>query len=198
MNCSKDEIAKHLQEAMEVHENLLGSEDSLSTLAKAVNLCLDVYRNGKKILIIGNGGSAADAQHFAGELVSRFYFDRPALAAIALTTDSSILTSIGNDYGFEDVFARQVQALGHPEDMLIAISTSGNSPNIIKAIAAAKDLGLVVLGLTGQQGGAMRSLCDVCICAPSSSTPRIQECHLLLEHALCACIESALFGEFRQ
>jgi D-sedoheptulose 7-phosphate isomerase len=159
--------------------------------------CLRTYKSQGKILIAGNGGSAADAQHFAGELVSRFYFDRPPLAAIALTTDSSILTAIGNDYGYEDVFARQVQALGRKGDVFIAISTSGNSPNILRAVEAAKSIGLVVIGLTGRTGGKLKALCDVCLCAPSDSTPRIQECHLVLEHILCACIEESLFGHQR-
>lgn len=165
--------------------------------AFASEACIAAYGRGSKILIAGNGGSAADAQHFAGELVSRFYFDRPALAAIALTTDTSILTAIGNDYGYEDVFSRQVQALGQTGDVFIAISTSGNSPNILKAIAQAKSQGLTVIGLTGHTGGKMQALCDVCLCAPSDSTPHIQECHLVIEHALCAGIEQALFGQQR-
>jgi D-sedoheptulose 7-phosphate isomerase len=169
----------------------------LFSFEAATHACTQACRAQAKILIAGNGGSAADAQHFAGELVSRFYFDRPALAAIALTTDSSILTAVGNDYGYEDVFARQIQALGQPGDVFIAISTSGNSPNILKAIDAAKARGLTVIGLTGQSGGKMKPLCDICICAPSDSTPRIQECHLVIEHTLCACIEEAMFGDLR-
>lgn len=165
--------------------------------AFASKACIAACRGGSKILIAGNGGSAADAQHFAGELVSRFYFDRPALAAVALTTDTSILTAIGNDYGYEDVFSRQVQALGQARDIFIAISTSGNSPNILKAIAQAKTQGLTVIGLTGRTGGKMRDACDVCLCAPSDSTPHIQECHLVIEHALCADIEQSLFGAQR-
>jgi len=169
----------------------------LGEFQRCVEACISSTRANRKILIAGNGGSAADAQHFAGELVSRFYFDRPALAAIALTTDSSILTAVGNDYGYQDVFARQIQALGQAGDVFIAISTSGNSPNILKAIDAAKARGLTVIGLTGKSGGKMKPLCDICICAPSDSTPRIQECHLVIEHALCACIEEAMFGDLR-
>ena len=126
--------------------------------------------------------------------MSRFYFDRPALAAVALTTDTSILTAIGNDYGYEDVFSRQVQALGQAGDVSIAISTSGNSPNILKAIVQAKTQGLTIIGLTGRNGGKMRAACDICLCAPSDSTHHIQECHLVIEHALCAGIEQSLFG----
>ncbi len=191
------ELIRHFKESLSVHEAMAMDGNLVTNLNKVCALCIKAYRNGRKILAAGNGGSAADAQHFAGELVSRFYFDRPPLAAIALTTDSSILTAIGNDYGFEDVFARQVQALGRPGDVFIAISTSGNSPNILKAIEAAKSIGLVVIGLTGRTGGKMKALCDVCLCAPSDSTPRIQECHLVIEHSLCACIEEALFEHQR-
>jgi D-sedoheptulose 7-phosphate isomerase len=169
----------------------------LNDVERCTQACIATLRAKGKILIAGNGGSAADAQHFAGELVSRFYFDRPALAAVALTTDTSVLTAIGNDYGYEEVFARQIQALGLPGDVFIAISTSGTSPNILKALTQARQQGLRIIGLTGRSGGKMKALCDICICAPSDSTPRIQECHLVLEHALCACIEEALFGSQR-
>ena len=176
------------------------SEDDCVCLSveRAGAACIDAYNLGRKVLIAGNGGSAADAQHFAGELVSRFYFDRPALAAIALTTDSSILTAIGNDYGYLDVFSRQVEALGCAGDVFIAISTSGNSANILKAVQSAKAKGLVVVGLTGRGGEKLKELCDICICAPSDSTPRIQECHLVIEHTICACIEETLFGSLRK
>jgi len=187
-----------LRESIAAQSALLAEAEMAETFERAYEACLHTYRNHGKILIAGNGGSAADAQHFAGELVSRFYFDRPALSAIALTTDSSILTAIGNDYGYEDVFARQVQAHGRTGDVFIGISTSGNSPNILKAIEAAKAIGVFVIGLTGRSGGKMKPLCDICLCAPSDSTPRIQECHLVIEHALCACIEDALFGELRR
>lgn len=169
-----------------------------NSLEASIKICINAYGTANKILIAGNGGSAADAQHFAGELVSRFNFDRPPLSAIALTTDSSILTAISNDYGYEDVFARQIQAHGRTGDVFIAISTSGNSPNILKAIETAKSIGLVVIGLTGRSGGKMKDMCDVCLCAPSDSTPRIQECHLFFEHTLCACIEESLFGDLRK
>lgn len=187
----------HLNESYAVHSQMLDDSALLTGLADAGKACIDAYRKGCKLLVAGNGGSAADAQHFAGELVSRFYFDRPALAAIALTTDSSILTAIGNDYGYENVFSRQVQAHGRQGDVFLAISTSGNSPNILKAIAAAKTAGLTVIGLTGRTGGKMREACDICLCAPSDATPRIQECHLVIEHALCAGIEQALFSAQR-
>lgn len=191
-------IHGQIEELSTVNQTILDNSLLLSELVNASTLCINAFKSVQKILIAGNGGSAADAQHFAAELVSRFHFDRPALSAIALTTDSSILTAIGNDYGFEDVFARQIQAHGRPGDVFIAISTSGSSPNILKAINTAKAIGLVVIGLTGKSGGKMKDMCDICLCAPSDSTPRIQECHLFFEHTLCACIEESLFGDLRK
>jgi len=162
-------------------------------MAAAVDHSVAALRNGHKLLFAGNGGSAADAQHWAGELVSRFYYDRPGLPAIALTTDTSILTAIGNDYGYDYVFARQVEALGQEGDVLVAISTSGNSRNIVRAIEAAREKRMVVIGYTGQGGGQMASLCDLCFRVPSGETPRIQEGHEALGHLLCALIEAEMF-----
>lgn len=184
----------HLAEAHSALSLLHRDVTLLSALDSACNACISACSGGWKILVAGNGGSAADAQHFAGELVSRFYFDRPALAAIALSTDTSILTAVGNDYGYEKIFSRQIEALGSPGDVFIAISTSGTSANILQALNQAKAQGLTTIGLTGRSGGKMKDLCDICLCAPSDSTPRIQECHLVLEHSLCACIEEALFA----
>lgn len=161
--------------------------------ARAAEICVAALRAGRKVMLCGNGGSAADAQHWAGELVSRFNYDRPGLAAIALTTDSSILTAIGNDYGYDRVFARQVEALGAAGDVLFALSTSGNSPNVLAALDAARARGIATVGFTGETGGAMAALCDVCIRIPSRSTPRIQEGHEVLGHAICAMIEAAIF-----
>lgn len=163
---------------------------AVTDAADRVVRCL---RAGGKVLFCGNGGSAADAQHWAGELVSRFHYDRPGLAAIALTTDSSILTAIGNDYGYDRVFARQVEALGRAGDVLVAITTSGNSRNVIAAVEAARARDIAVLGFTGQSGGALAGCCDICIRIPSDSTPRIQEGHEVLGHALCAMVEAAIF-----
>jgi len=190
-------VSGYLAESKVVFEEFVNDTFMLEQLGSAADLCVESIWRNHKILIAGNGGSAADAQHFAGELVSRFYFDRPALAAIALTTDTSIITAIGNDYGYEDVFSRQIEALGQAGDVFIAISTSGNSPNVLKALTKARDLGLTTIGLTGQTGGKMSALCDLCLCVPSESTPRIQECHLVIEHALCAYIEEKLFGHLR-
>ena len=164
-------------------------------VARVVSLSAEALRRGNKLLFAGNGGSAADAQHWAGELVSRFNFDRSGLAAIALTTDTSILTAIGNDYGYDYVFARQVEALGRGGDLLFVISTSGNSKNILRAIGAARDLGVGVVGFTGQGGGAMAELCDVCFRMPSSETPKIQEGHEFLGHLICGLIEHEMFSD---
>lgn len=162
-------------------------------LVDAVALSVAALRDGRKMLFAGNGGSAADAQHWAGELVSRFYYDRPGLAAIALTTDSSILTAIGNDYGYDYTFARQVEALGQSGDVFVAISTSGNSPNIIRAAEAARARGLHVIGFTGAGGGKLASLSDPCFHIPSTETPRIQEGHEFVGHMLCALIEAQMY-----
>ena len=162
-------------------------------IAEAVALCTDALRARNKLLFAGNGGSAADAQHWAGELVSRFYYDRPGLPAIALTTDTSILTAIGNDYGYDYTFARQVEALGREGDVLVAISTSGRSKNILRALDAAEERGVRVIGFTGAGGGDMAARCAVCFRVPSDETPRIQEGHEFIGHLLCALIESDMF-----
>jgi len=162
-------------------------------LEQAVAVCIDALRNGGKLLFCGNGGSAADAQHWAGELVSRFYYDRPGLAAIALTTDSSILTAIGNDYGYDYTFARQVEALGQAGDVLVAISTSGNSPNVLRAADAARARSMQVIAFTGRSGGKLLALSDSCFRMPSDETPRIQEGHEFVGHLLCALIEAGMF-----
>jgi D-sedoheptulose 7-phosphate isomerase len=182
-------------ESIRVKQAFLQDGTRMAQLARVAALCIGIYRTENKILIAGNGGSAADAQHFAGELVSRFYFDRPGLPAMALTTDTSILTAIGNDYGYERLFSRQLEANGRRGDLFIGISTSGNSPNVLLAAETAREMGIKVVGLTGEGGGKLAALCDECICVPSKSTPRIQECHLIVEHILCACVEEAMFGD---
>jgi D-sedoheptulose 7-phosphate isomerase len=167
-------------------------------IARAIALMADSLQAGGKILACGNGGSAADAQHFAAELVNRFERERPSLAGLALTTDSSTLTSIGNDYGYERVFEKQVRALGRKGDVLLAISTSGNSANVIAAMRAARELGLPVVALTGNGGGGMVEVLgpgDVHICVPHARTMRIQEVHLLTLHCICDGIDAQLFGE---
>jgi len=188
-------IRKHIQESIEVKKKLLESEDVLKTIFKASKACIEAYANNNKILIAGNGGSAADAQHIAGELVSRFYFDRSGLAAFALTTDTSILTAIGNDYGYEKLFSRQIQANGCSGDVFISISTSGNSKNIVEALKECKKKNIITIGLTGYKDSEMDKLCDICIKIPSTSTPRIQESHIVVGHIICAIIEEEMFGK---
>ncbi|GGA25489.1 D-sedoheptulose-7-phosphate isomerase [Dyella nitratireducens] len=176
--------------------NAMASDEQLrGQIAAALDLCVAALRGGNKLMFAGNGGSAADAQHWAGELVSRFNFDRPGLSAIALTTDTSILTAIGNDYGYDYVFARQVEALGRKGDLLLAISTSGNSKNVLRAIKAAHAAGIAVVGFTGKSGGAMAEFCDICFQIPSNETPKIQEGHEFLGHLLCDLIEQEMFGD---
>jgi D-sedoheptulose 7-phosphate isomerase len=174
--------------------NRMSTDEGLrNEIERAVDLCLTSLRADGKILFAGNGGSAADAQHWAGELVSRFYYDRPGLPALALTTDTSILTAIGNDYGYDYTFARQVEALGRRGDVVVLISTSGNSPNILRAAQAAKDRGLWVIGFTGKAGGKLAPLADICFRIPSDETPRIQEGHEFIGHLLCALIEMGMY-----
>ena len=186
-------IKQHFSQTLAVLQQFSGDPDSLALVEQAVDTIVHAYQHQGKVLIFGNGGSAADAQHFAGELVSRFYFDRPGLSAFALTTDTSVLTAIGNDYGYEKVFSRQVEASAQAKDVVIGISTSGNSPNVLLGLEVAKKIGAKTIGLTGQSGGKMAQLCDICIRAPSDLTPRIQECHLVIEHAICAQVEAHLF-----
>lgn len=160
-----------------------------SNIEQFGNHCRASLRQGGKILFVGNGGSAADAQHLAAEFVGRFEKERRGLAAIALTTDTSILTAVGNDYGFDQVFSRQVEALARPGDVVVGISTSGNSPNVVQALMVAKDLGAITIGMTGESGGKMASICDLCIQVPSKITARIQEAHILIGHIVCAAVD---------
>ena len=194
-NLKPDFVAQQISESITVKEAMLDDEELIAQVEAVAELIVETYRNGGKVLLAGNGGSAADAQHIAAELVSRFTFDRPALPAMALTTDSSILTAISNDYGYESLFARQLEASGRPGDVFIAISTSGNSPNIVRALATASELDLVSVGLTGATGGEMADLCRYCVNIPSTDTPRIQEGHITVGHILCASTEQALFGK---
>lgn len=189
----KNEIQKYIKESIEAKEEILYSDSILSSVNTAVHFIVEAYKNNKKVLFAGNGGSAADAQHLAAELVSKFNLDRPALNAIALTTNTSILTAVGNDYSHEYVFPRQIQAYGVEGDIFVAISTSGNSKNIIKSIEEAKKLGLKVIGLTGMNSCLMDEICDCIIKVPSSQTSIIQEAHIMLGHIICALVEKTLF-----
>ena len=188
-----DLARRYFDESIAVKQAFLNDPVQMSNLVEAAKLCVECYKRGNKLLIAGNGGSAADAQHFAGELVSRFNYDRPPLSALALTTDTSILTAIGNDYGYDEIFVRQLRANALPGDIFIAISTSGNSLNILKAIETARELKVGVIGLSGFSGGKMHGYCNYCICVPSKLTPRIQECHIAIEHWICEYLEYSLF-----
>jgi D-sedoheptulose 7-phosphate isomerase len=177
--------------ALTAHQTMVAQLDllvpAIHLLGERLRFCL---QTGGKVLLMGNGGSAADSQHIAAEIVGRYQRERKGLPAIALTTDSSILTSVGNDYGFEHIFARQVEALCLPQDVVIGISTSGNSANVVAGIEAAKSTGAYTVGLTGMGGGRLASLCDVTLAMPSSETPRIQEAHILIGHILCDLIDA--------
>jgi D-sedoheptulose 7-phosphate isomerase len=190
-------VIQEFKASVAVKKSILGDAGFTGQVARMGHLLIDCYEAGNKLLVAGNGGSAADAQHIAAEFVSRFNFDRPGLPALALTTDTSILTAVGNDYGYEQLFRRQIEANGVAGDVFMGISTSGNSPNVLLALEAAREKGITTFGLTGQSGGGMRELCDHCLCVPSADTPRIQEAHILIGHTLCAMVELALFEELR-
>ena len=181
-------LNEHIEVAKKIRE-------ILPLVEEAGRLCVESLKNGGKIILCGNGGSAADAQHIAAELSGRFERDRRALAGIAITTDTSALTSIGNDYGFEYIFSRQVEAIGKREDVLIAISTSGNSANVIKAVESGKKIGMKIITLTGKDGGEIKKLGDINVIIPSNSTPRIQEMHILIGHMICNLIDKELKDE---
>jgi D-sedoheptulose 7-phosphate isomerase len=188
-------IRKSIESSIAAKQALLSDSQIVAILSQAAGLVISSLKNGNKILIFGNGGSAADAQHLAAELVGRFAFDRPALPAIALTVDTSCITAVANDHGFDQVFSRQIEALARPGDVAIGISTSGNSINVIAGIQAAKKIGVHTIGLTGRSGGKLLPIVDLCICAPTGETPRIQECHNLIGHILSELVEQELFHE---
>lgn len=190
----KNIIREQISDSIEVKTAMLNNPELIDKIAKAADICTKAYRNGNKTLFAGNGGSAADAQHLAGEFVSKFYFDRPGIPSIALTTDTSIITAIGNDYGYEELFARQVQAQGKPGDVFIGISTSGNSKNIVKALEECKKIGIYTIALTGSKPCDMDAF-DLVIKVPSPSTPRIQECQTLIGHIICCIVEENLFAD---
>ncbi len=185
-------VKERVRDSIELKKAILEDEALVQAIADVSQVCLDAYKRGNKLLFAGNGGSAADSQHIAAEFVSRFEIDRPGLPAMALTTDTSILTAIGNDYGYENLFARQVQANAVEGDVFVGISTSGNSPNILAAFAAAKEKGVITVGLAGS-GGKIQNVCDHCISVPSDSTPTIQESHIMIGHMICAYVEVSYF-----
>ncbi len=187
-------IEQILKESIKVKEKILNDKTFIEKIKKTASLIVECYKRNGKVLFAGNGGSAADAQHLAAELVGRFYLDRKGLKAEALSVNTSSLTSISNDYGFASIFARQIEANGDKGDVFIAISTSGNSPNIIEAIKVCKEKGIIVVGFTGNSGGKMKDMCDILINVPSEITPRIQEAHITLGHIICEIVEKELFG----
>ena len=185
-------IENYINKSIETKNNILNSKDVMNSISRATDLIISAYKNGNKVLLAGNGGSAADAQHIAAEFVSRFLYDRPGLPAIALTTDTSMLTAIGNDYGFEKLFSRQVQAQGMKGDIFIGISTSGNSKNIIKAVEESKACGIKSIVFCGEVG-ALKDMADITVAIPSKVTPYIQESHICVGHIVCALVEEAIF-----
>lgn len=186
-------IKEQQREAYELNKRLLEDEALLKMTEAVAQRCVEVYQAGRKTLFAGNGGSAADAQHLAAEFIGRFSFDRPSLPSIALTTDTSMLTAIANDYGYENVFRRQIQGQGVKGDMFIGLTTSGRSPNIIAAVEECKDREIVTVCLTGAGEHKLAAISDYCIVVPSTSTPRIQEAHTLIGHLICSAVEAALF-----
>lgn len=183
-----------IRASIEVKQKILDSAEILKEIEDIAAACSDTFCAGNKMLFCGNGGSAADAQHLAAEFSGRFYFDRDPLPAEALHVNTSFMTAVANDYSYDEVFARMVRAMGQKGDLLFALSTSGNSPNIIRAIEEAEKKGMIVAGMTGDKGGKMKDLCDFIIRVPSDDTPRIQEAHIMIGHIICEAVESKLFS----
>jgi D-sedoheptulose 7-phosphate isomerase len=186
-------IARVIEDSIETRTHLL---DRVGDIAAVANVLVNAFSQGKQLLLFGNGGSAADAQHIAAEFVGRFYVDRRPLPALALNVNASVMTAIGNDYSFDHIFARQVEAFGSAGDVALGVSTSGNSKNVLEGLRCAHALGLTTIGMTGLDSGALGRLecVDYCLTAPTDDTPRVQECHMLIGHALCLAVENALFG----
>lgn len=188
----KKYIKNYIREAGKLHDSLLDDHSFIEEIHKVITAINHCFKNGNKILIAGNGGSAADAQHFTAELVCKYKIERRGFPVISLSTDTSVITAWGNDYTFEDIFARQIEALGKREDIFLAISTSGNSKNLIQGAKSAKQSGMKVLGLLGKGGGELKNFCDIAIVVPSDNTPRIQEVHILLVHIISEEVEKKL------
>jgi len=191
----KKYIKEQIKKSYETKQAIYGNEQLLNKIEEVCRLCVEIYRNSKKTILAGNGGSAADAQHIAAELVGRYGFDRPSIPSLALTTDTSCLTAIGNDYGYDRVFSRQLEGMGQSGDLFIGISTSGNSKNIINAFEVAKQKGITTVALVGRDGGEMARIADIAIVVPSEFTPRIQESHILIGHIICDIIEKEIFAD---
>ena len=190
----QDLIRRNISDSISVNQKLLKNDTILTEITKVVDLIVEAFNNGNKLLFCGNGGSAADAQHLAAEFSGRYYLNRPPLHAEALHTDTSFMTAVSNDLSFDDVYARLIQGIGKQGDILIGMSTSGNSKNVIKALEEAKKKNIITIGFTGKTNGNMKPYCDFLINIPSDDTPRIQECHLMLGHAICELVEKELFS----
>lgn len=188
-------VTRSIQASIAVKQLLLGNPELVSTIATVSELLVGAFGRGNKVLLFGNGGSAADAQHIAAEFVGRFAFDRPALPALALSVNTSCLMAIGNDYGFDLTFSRQIEALARAGDVAVGISTSGNSSNVLNGLSVARKMGLCTVALTGCTGGKLKSAAEHCICVPSNETPRIQECHILIGHIISELVEETIFHE---
>lgn len=187
-------IVDRINKSIEIKEDILKDYTLVKKMCLAVKAIINAYKSDKKVILFGNGGSAADAQHIAAELVNRLYFDRKSLPAEALTANTSVLTAIGNDYSFDKIFSKQIEGIGKKGDIAIGISTSGNSSNVIEAINVAKEKKLFTIGFTGRSGGKLKEIADICLQVPSDDTPRIQEIHIMLGHIICEIIEKDLFG----
>jgi D-sedoheptulose 7-phosphate isomerase len=187
------EIIRAINDSIETKKRIVENEGLISTIEAVATVCTGAFCDGKKVLFCGNGGSAADAQHLAAEFSGRFYFDRPPLPSEALHVNTSFLTAVANDYSFDEIYSRMLKGSANEGDILIAISTSGNSKNIIRALETAEEMGLITVGLTGETGGKMKDLCDYLINVPSSDTARIQESHIMIGHIICEIVESTLF-----
>lgn len=186
-------IKKNIEESLESKQKLLEDTTLIASVEQVARLCIETYKNGNKILVCGNGGSASDAQHMVGELVGRYLMERRGISAIALNANTTVMTAIANDYDYDSIFAKQVRAMGQEGDILFGISTSGNSKNVVNAFEMAKQMGIKTIGLTGRNGGKMRSSSDYLLNVTSDNTPRIQEMHILLIHTICGLIEKGLW-----
>ena len=187
-------IKEHIKSSVSIKNSILLNKPLIKKIDEVAKVCVHAYKNGNKIILAGNGGSAADSQHIAAEFVSRFRFDRPGLPSISLSTDTSMLTAIGNDYGYKNIFKRQLEANGSKGDVFIAITTSGNSENILEAVSVCPDLGIHSVGLVGNGGGNLSNMPDYTICVPSDKTELIQESHIMIGHIICGYVEDSIFG----
>jgi len=194
----REDIVKRIEENIGVKKSILNDTHLIDTIERAATVVVTAIKNGNKVIFCGNGGSAADSQHLAAELIGKFYFNRRSLPAVSLTVNTSIITAIGNDFGFDKVFARQLEGIGKAGDVLIGLSTSGNSENVVEAFRLAKEIGIITIAFTGESGGILRNLADILINVPSNDTPRIQEAHIMVGHIICELVEKEFVVNGRQ